>query len=138
MNCANCKHWGRWTYQDLGTCRKVVRFWEIHEDGYDEDYHRNNSKFFVQDGEDWSAALFTRPDFGCTEHEGVVVDDEFNKAEDKRANDYLGITALQDFYDEVRQLTVNHDVENDTAVVYISKLGRALSRVDPKWWEVKP
>ena len=74
MNCGNCKHWGRWTYQDLGTCRKVVRFWEIHEDGYDEDYHRNNSKFFVQDGEDWSAALFTRPDFGCTEHEPAVAD----------------------------------------------------------------
>jgi len=73
MNCSNCKHWGRWTYSsDLGTCRKVVRFWEIHEHGYDENDHRNNSKFYVQDNEEWFAALFTRPDFGCTEHEEVT------------------------------------------------------------------
>jgi hypothetical protein len=94
MNCGNCKHWGKWTYQDLGTCRKVVRFWEAYEwlgedDGEVLDEERLNSKFFVQDGENWSAALFTRPDFGCTEHEEVVVNNEFNKAEDKRANEYL-------------------------------------------------
>jgi hypothetical protein len=52
----------------MGTCRKVVRFWELHEHGYDPD-QLTKSKFFVQDGEDWSAALFTRPDFGCIEHE---------------------------------------------------------------------
>ncbi len=70
MTCSNCKHWGRWTYnQDLGTCRKVVRFWEAYETSAD-----RTSKFFVQDGEDWSAALFTRPDFGCTEHEPAVAD----------------------------------------------------------------
>lgn len=72
MNCSNCKHWGKWTYNpDLGSCRKVVRFWEIHED-IDLQDERAASKFFVQDGEDWSAALFTRPDFGCTEHEGIA------------------------------------------------------------------
>jgi hypothetical protein len=76
MNCSNCKHWGRWTYNpDLGSCRKVVRFWEAYENGYDGDDETSadrTSKFFVQDGEDWSAALFTRPDFGCTEHEGAT------------------------------------------------------------------
>lgn len=80
MNCSNCKHWGRWTYNpDLGTCKKVVKFWEAYEwlgegDGEVLDKERVNSKFFVQDGEDWSAALFTRPDFGCTEHEPAVAD----------------------------------------------------------------
>ena len=43
---------------------------------------------------------------------------------------------LRKFYDEVRNPTVNHDVENDTAVVYISKLGKALSLVNTNWWEM--
>ena len=78
MNCSNCKHWGKWTYNpDLGSCRKVVRFWEAYEwhggdDGKVLDEEQFNSRFFVSDNEDYFAALFTRPDFGCTEHEGIA------------------------------------------------------------------
>ena len=45
---------------------------------------------------------------------------------------------LRDFYKEVRQLAIEHDViENDTtgiAVVYPSVLGTALSKVNPHWF----
>jgi len=40
---------------------------------------------------------------------------------------------LQRFYSEVSDLTVNHDVLNDNAVVYPSKLGVALGKVNPDW-----
>lgn len=40
---------------------------------------------------------------------------------------------LQRFYSEVSDLTINHDVLDDSAVVYPSKLGDALHRVNPNW-----
>jgi len=68
ITCSTCKHWGKWTVNsDLGTCRKVVRFWETNENG---NVVEIPSKFYVKDNEEWFAALFTRPDFGCTEHKG--------------------------------------------------------------------
>jgi hypothetical protein len=52
------------------------------------------------------------------------------------------------FFKEVASLTANHDgihfrvtndhkdqIEEDIAVVYPSKLGRALEKVDPEWWK---
>ncbi len=75
MQCATCQHWAMWTYDpSLGSCKKVVRFWEAYEwlgegDGEVLNEERYNSKFFVQDGEDYSASLFTRNDFGCVEHQ---------------------------------------------------------------------
>lgn len=42
---------------------------------------------------------------------------------------------LREFYNEVCELTVQHDAENDAAIVYVDKLDKALSRVNPKWWE---
>ena len=57
---------------------------------------------------------------------------------------------LKQFYSEVVDLTINHDVMGEeivdefdglqlitggSAVVYPSKLGEALSKVDPEWWD---
>lgn len=42
---------------------------------------------------------------------------------------------LREFYSEVCELAVNHDVENDAAIVYVDNLSKALSRVNSKWWE---
>lgn len=52
------------------------------------------------------------------------------------------------FFKEVASLTSNHDgihfratnggedqIETDIAVVYPSKLGPALEKVDPEWWK---
>jgi len=44
---------------------------------------------------------------------------------------------LQKFFSEVKDLTINHDVLDDHAVVYPRDLGDALSRVDPNWAEPK-
>lgn len=42
---------------------------------------------------------------------------------------------LEAFYREVAKLTLNHDVQGDSAVVFPSKLGDALERVSPNWWK---
>ena len=44
---------------------------------------------------------------------------------------------LQKFFSEVKDLTINHDVLDDHAVLYPRDLGDALSRVDPNWAEPK-
>lgn len=41
---------------------------------------------------------------------------------------------LKTMYHEVCQLTLNHDVLNDTAVVYPSNLGPILEKIDKKWY----
>lgn len=54
---------------------------------------------------------------------------------------------LEEFFLTVAKLTANHDgihfrvtndhedqIEQDIAVVYPSKLGAALEKVDPEWW----
>lgn len=51
--------------------------------------------------------------------------------------DALLFQKLQRFFSEVRELTINHDVLDDNAVVYPRDLGDALSRVDPHWAEPK-
>lgn len=47
------------------------------------------------------------------------------------ANDRL--EKLERFFKEVASLAINHEVLEDTAVVYPFDLGEALSRVDPEW-----
>jgi len=42
---------------------------------------------------------------------------------------------LKEAYKEICNLTVNHDVLNDTAVVYPSKLGPVLEKVDQYWYK---
>ena len=41
------------------------------------------------------------------------------------------------FYEAVARLTLNHDVCGDHAVVFPSKLGPELEKVDPEWWKPK-
>jgi hypothetical protein len=42
---------------------------------------------------------------------------------------------LKDFYKEVCKLTLHHDILNDSAVVYPSKLGPMLEKVDQQWYK---
>ena len=42
---------------------------------------------------------------------------------------------LEAFYKAVAQLTFDHDVIGDSAVVFPSKLGEELERVDPEWYK---
>ena len=47
---------------------------------------------------------------------------------------------LKVFYEEVRQLTINHDGlhcgnDNDYAVVYPSELEECLEKVNPNWYD---
>lgn len=42
---------------------------------------------------------------------------------------------LKEMYREVCNLTLNHDVLNDAAVVYPSKLGPVLEKVDQQWYK---
>ena len=51
--------------------------------------------------------------------------------------DALLFQKLQRFFSEVKELTINHDVLDDNAVVYPRDLGEALSRVDDNWFESK-
>lgn len=41
---------------------------------------------------------------------------------------------LKEMYKEVCNLTVNHDVLEDCAVVYPDKLGPVLEKVNPSWY----
>lgn len=45
---------------------------------------------------------------------------------------------LENFFQEVVKLTIEHEVIGDAAVVYPSALGVALSRVDPEWYRNRP
>jgi hypothetical protein len=44
---------------------------------------------------------------------------------------------LKEFYKIVAKLTLNHDELNDSAVVYPSKLGPELEKIDKEWWKFK-
>lgn len=44
---------------------------------------------------------------------------------------------LEAFFEEVGDLTSNHETLHDHAVVYPSDLGKALEKVDPDWWRSK-
>lgn len=82
--CKTCKWWDRsevdidyppdYAILGLGHCTKAVRLWEAIE--WDEDNERRFFKpgydeqlSFTQDGSQYRADLYTRPDFGCVHHE---------------------------------------------------------------------
>lgn len=44
---------------------------------------------------------------------------------------------LYRFYRTVAEMTVNHDVLGDSAVVYPSKLGPELEKINPRWYFIK-
>jgi len=77
MRCETCTHWVKWKdgTTNLGSCKKVLRYWEaIDWDATTfEDRLVADAKFFVQDGEDYSASLYTRNDFGCVEYKGESI-----------------------------------------------------------------
>jgi hypothetical protein len=41
---------------------------------------------------------------------------------------------LKQLYVDVCELTINHNVLEDCAIVYPSDLGTVLEKVDSKWW----
>lgn len=45
------------------------------------------------------------------------------------------LAKLEQFFKEVSILTMFHDVCGDNAVVFPSKLGPALEKVDPEWYK---
>lgn len=53
-------------------------------------------------------------------------------------DDKILFDKLKKMYVEVCKLTKNHDVLNDTAVVYPSKLGPVLEKVDDEWYRHLP
>ena len=42
---------------------------------------------------------------------------------------------LEQFYLDVINLTVDHEVIGESAVVFPSDLGNALEKVDPRWYD---
>jgi hypothetical protein len=78
--CETCKFWDRSSddYRThhrlgLGACTAVVMFWDSTEwDENGEQVFSERAKdvmAFVQDGSDYKAYLYTRPQFGCVSHE---------------------------------------------------------------------
>ena len=45
------------------------------------------------------------------------------------------VARLNAFFEEIATLTSNHDVIDGHACVTADKLGKALEKVDPEWWE---
>lgn len=53
------------------------------------------------------------------------------------------LKALEQLYDEVVELTIEHDIiylddGSTAAVVYLNNLAKALQKVDPFWWKPVP
>lgn len=44
--------------------------------------------------------------------------------------------ALERFFIEIAELTLNHDVIDDKAAVFANKLGDALDKVNPDWYKL--
>jgi len=44
---------------------------------------------------------------------------------------------LEQFFKDIARMTKNHDVINDSACVTADKLGEALEKVDPEWYNKK-
>jgi hypothetical protein len=63
-------------------------------------------------------------------------DDQSNIFEERNQRERL--QKLEAFYRAVADLTVNHDTlvsgDEEYAVVYPNKLGKALEKVDPEWY----
>jgi hypothetical protein len=85
MRCDQCKYWAinkdneQLNRFGLGECIKTKPFWECSEWNSmdDNDYLRvlkpefAELKMFVQDGSDYTAHLYTAPDFGCIHFEEI-------------------------------------------------------------------
>lgn len=80
--CATCKFWeapksDRYgEVAGVGRCSKVVQFWDASEWDKDGDGRKLRPEFsdslaFVQDGSDFRAYLYTKPEFGCVQHDST-------------------------------------------------------------------
>ena len=78
--CKDCKHWNidpvdrHWEKSDLHICNAIPMFWdatEWNERGNSRRFVKahENTMAFVQDGSDYKAWLYTRPEFGCVHWE---------------------------------------------------------------------
>jgi hypothetical protein len=77
MPCSDCKYWDKSNFDNfvkIGECVKPKAFWDC--TSWDENYDNRilkpeceNMKMFVQDGSDYTAHLYTTPDFNCSEFE---------------------------------------------------------------------
>lgn len=77
--CQTCKHWASGASYDpgfnlgLGRCQATLMFWNSTD--WDEGGSRTwapeaqNKTAFVQDGSDYSAHLYTKPEHSCTMYE---------------------------------------------------------------------
>lgn len=98
--CETCAHWkddwaddhdgGQWhytqgptLYSDGGEAMHDADFHPViapgrwgHCEKVDEFGPRKDSKFYVVDGSEYVASLYTRSDFGCTEYEPCVIADD--------------------------------------------------------------
>ena len=77
--CKTCKFWEPPKSQSygevpgVGRCQKVVQFWDAAEWDEDGGGRKLRPEFadalaFVQDGSDYRADLYTKPEFGCVQH----------------------------------------------------------------------
>jgi hypothetical protein len=76
--CSTCKHWKpseQWETGHslgLGRCEAVPMFWDVTEWDEDGDGRRfsaeTSATAFAQDGSDYSARVYTKPEHGCTMH----------------------------------------------------------------------
>ena len=47
------------------------------------------------------------------------------------------IEKLEQFFKEIASMTISHDVIDDHACVTADRLGAALEKVNPEWYNVK-
>lgn len=74
MYCGSCKYWGEYDNSPknikLGHCKKIEMLADdqaVENDDLDLILKDEESKAFVIDGDNYSARLLTRSDFGCIE-----------------------------------------------------------------------
>jgi hypothetical protein len=82
--CKTCEHWQLCDQYEtghslgLGRCEAALMLWDSTEWREDQDgrtftEEARNTSAFVQDGSDYSAYLYTRPEHGCTMHTPVAL-----------------------------------------------------------------
>lgn len=75
MRCDQCKHWIASDHEKkflYGECTRAIPFWEAtHWVGKNMDRELKpefaNRRFFAQDGSDYTATVYTTPDFFCAD-----------------------------------------------------------------------
>ena len=86
IRCDGCQYWindpeeNYRAVSGIGECKKAVELWDATEwvknegDGYTERLVKPelaDQMSFVQDGSDYSASLWTKPEFFCAHHQAI-------------------------------------------------------------------